>query len=41
MMETKLAIAMVSLASVRSFGASAASMVSDEQVGQMKLQPLY
>ncbi|MBK0099509.1 DUF1471 domain-containing protein [Erwinia sp. S63] len=37
-MKTKLAIAIVSLASVLSFGASAASLVSNEQAAQ--LQPL-
>ncbi|MCA1178840.1 MULTISPECIES: YdgH/BhsA/McbA-like domain containing protein [unclassified Pantoea] len=37
-MKTKLAIAIVGLASVLSFGASAASLVSNEQAAQ--LQPL-
>ncbi|MXP55462.1 DUF1471 domain-containing protein [Pantoea sp. Seng] len=37
-MKTKLAIAIVGLASVLSFGASAASLVSNEQAEQ--LQPL-
>ncbi len=37
-MKTKLAIAIVSLASALSFGASAASLVSNEQAAQ--LQPL-
>lgn len=37
-MKTKLAIAVLSLASVLSFGASAASLVSNEQAEQ--LQPL-
>lgn len=39
-MKTKLAIAIVGLASVLSFGASAANLVSNEQADQMNLQPL-
>ena len=38
-MKTKLAIAIVSLASVLSFGASAASLVSNEQAAQLLFGP--
>lgn len=39
-MKTKLSIAVLSLASLLSFGASAASLITNEQADTMNLQPL-
>lgn len=40
MMKTKLAIAVLSLASVLSFGASAANLVTDQQASSQNLQSI-
>lgn len=40
MMKTKLAIAVLSLASVLSFGASAANLVTDQQASSQNLQSM-
>lgn len=39
-MKTKIAIAALSLASLLSFGANAANLVSNEQASTMNLQPM-